>query len=1036
MLYSASSSHKIIPLNEPPENEQPHHEHTDPLPQSPSSPSPDGNLSQIELTEARLMQLDNLPPSLLQPGGEGNEEAKSEASNSDHGDDNYDGANDPLMMDYKAFKKRSKWQKFLQRFFSLSYYDIKLTVRYLMESFSIQISISVEDFIMLITIFVLFATDILVLSTPAYTDGPISTTYFVCFLIFATEFVINTWCKTDIYSLRPFVYEGYLFSFFWWLDLISTLSLIPDISILADPTGLGTLADAISGNASYTQAGRVVRLVRLVRLVRIYRIAAEKRSRQEHEEALVELARIGALSWEEVESQKMLFNQRQSRLGKQLSESITRRVIIMILILLIIIPILIYSPSNDGPDFGAIAFNSFNLAQDVTPDAKTAAVNALWDGFTSSGNDNRYIEKLVMTPSITPNPYIYYPGSLESIRDNAILEWQYNTTVNGVVYYTHVIYSLNYYLRQIALYDILTTIFVAIMMIGGAVIFSNDAEQLVIKPIERMVTLVEAVAQNPLGKFEPFDMGEDDKTGQYETKLLETTVGKITSLLRVGFGEAGAGIISANLSASSGSATINPLLPGVRIYAIFGFCDIHQFEDINQKLSNDVLIFINTVADIVHNSVHTWSGQVNKNLGNAFVVVWRIGDEVTLKNQISGMRVGGAAKNRSSFLESTKSMSMSQRSETSSNNGSDSELETNSLHGSETTVVKKKITIDLRRVPGVDRLADHALIGYLKIITEINRNRGVLKYRHEPRLTENGKQEYKLRMGFGLHAGWAIEGAVGSIQKVDATYLSPHVNMAARLETSSRQYGVPLLASNDFYELLSPEAQTYCRRVDKVTVKGSEVPIEIYTYDALQEQEFKDNRSLARSSFEQRALQSRKSYEKGLSAKLPMKESPNGTFIMANGAPSTPHSTHGHNNISVHGLSAHGASPTGSGTSSPVRRPSMQFNQVPGSAKANIVFLTPDDQTSDVFESDYDLITLRQHVTVDFVETFKAGVTAYLNGEWLAAKECLERADSMMLELAPALGGDGPSKTLLSYMKNREYKPPDDWKGFRPLTSK
>jgi class 3 adenylate cyclase len=53
----------------------------------------------------------------------------------------------------------------------------------------------------------------------------------------------------------------------------------------------------------------------------------------------------------------------------------------------------------------------------------------------------------------------------------------------------------------------------------------------------------------------------------------------------------------------------------------------------------------------------------------------------------------------------------------------------------------------------------------------------------------------QVRMGFGLHAGWAIEGAVGSLQKVDATYLSPHVNMAARLETSSKQYGVPLLAS-------------------------------------------------------------------------------------------------------------------------------------------------------------------------------------------------------------------------------------------------
>ena len=62
-------------------------------------------------------------------------------------------------------------------------------------------------------------------------------------------------------------------------------------------------------------------------------------------------------------------------------------------------------------------------------------------------------------------------------------------------------------------------------------------------------------------------------------------------------------------------------------------------------------------------------------------------------------------------------------------------------------------------------------------------------------------------MGFGLHAGWAIEGAVGSLQKVDATYLSPHVNMAARLETSSRQYGVPVLMSEKFYELMSDEGK-------------------------------------------------------------------------------------------------------------------------------------------------------------------------------------------------------------------------------------
>jgi class 3 adenylate cyclase len=36
---------------------------------------------------------------------------------------------------------------------------------------------------------------------------------------------------------------------------------------------------------------------------------------------------------------------------------------------------------------------------------------------------------------------------------------------------------------------------------------------------------------------------------------------------------------------------------------------------------------------------------------------------------------------------------------------------------------------------------------------------------------------FRVRMGFGLHYGWAVEGAIGSHLKIDASYLSPHVNM-------------------------------------------------------------------------------------------------------------------------------------------------------------------------------------------------------------------------------------------------------------------
>ena len=138
---------------------------------------------------------------------------------------------------------------------------------------------------------------------------------------------------------------------------------------------------------------------------------------------------------------------------------------------------------------------------------------------------------------------------------------------------------------------------------------------------------------------------------------------------------------------------------------------------------------------------------------------------------------------------------------------------------------------------GLDVMADKALIGFLKVIVEINRDPQVLAYRDDGRLAQDGV-DFKLRMGFGLHSGWAIEGAVGSLKKVDATYLSPHVNMSARMMAATRQFGVSILMTERFHEVMTDEAKIQCRKIDVVTVKGSAVPMPIYTYDTLQDQVF------------------------------------------------------------------------------------------------------------------------------------------------------------------------------------------------------
>lgn len=72
-------------------------------------------------------------------------------------------------------------------------------------------------------------------------------------------------------------------------------------------------------------------------------------------------------------------------------------------------------------------------------------------------------------------------------------------------------------------------------------------------------------------------------------------------------------------------------------------------------------------------------------------------------------------------------------------------------------------------------------------------------------LKERIKNYKGVKMGFGLHVGWAIEGPIGSEFKIDASYLGPHVNMASRLEGATKEYGTGILITGDLYSLMTPK---------------------------------------------------------------------------------------------------------------------------------------------------------------------------------------------------------------------------------------
>ena len=81
----------------------------------------------------------------------------------------------------------------------------------------------------------------------------------------------------------------------------------------------------------------------------------------------------------------------------------------------------------------------------------------------------------------------------------------------------------------------------------------------------------------------------------------------------------------------------------------------------------------------------------------------------------------------------------------------------------------------------VSSVADKALATFVIIQSMLRRSGKLREYQHNSALSER-LPDYEVQMGFGLHVGWAIQGAIGSEYKVDASYLSPNINLASRLE--------------------------------------------------------------------------------------------------------------------------------------------------------------------------------------------------------------------------------------------------------------
>jgi len=513
-----------------------------------------------------------------------------------------------------------------------------------------------------------------------------------------------------------------------------------------------------------------VRLVRLVRIVKLYRYIMDYLTKDVEAENKKLNAASGP-SWED----------NPSAVGRALQESITLQVILGVLIMLIVFPYLSVQETRIRLDYEVETVLQLDGLYRGYLEAKGASA-ALQAIEAISANSQEFMGLAHLSffdGTVFLDRVELQPPNVRNTEYRSILAGSGCESAGECSTGAFFIRPDNVIQAQFSLYLIA---FVIVLLFMGVILFNRISMKYCIAPIEKLFTIVNTFAKDPMQKLESF---EDDTLD--ELNELERSIRKVASLLQVGIGLAGRDTI-ARVMRTTGD--INPIAMGHKVNCLFGFCDIRQFTDATECLQEQVMLFTNSVGYIVHHAVHDCGGFANKNIGDAFLVAWT-GDK--LESRIK--QVEHAARNAQIGAVFTEN-----------------DLEVGSRD---------------RWTPTV---GDESMAAFIRLTIVVRGSDKITEIVQHPVL-QRRLPGYTVRLGCGLHVGWAIEGALGSQKKIDATYLSPATNISMALEGATKQYGNLLLISEETYKLFSPFVKKLVRRIDRVfAVQGAE-PFDLYTYD-------------------------------------------------------------------------------------------------------------------------------------------------------------------------------------------------------------
>jgi len=624
------------------------------------------------------------------------------------------------------------------------------------------------------TVWALFLEEIRIAANLDKSVDPIFASISLTFMcVFLLEWIVRSAAQ----------YEEYCFSFFWFLDIIATLSMVFDAyPILAGAGECSSLDNSVFRTLrSTTRLGRILRLLRVVRVVKIVAMLRQKRDGE--------------------------VDQRQpSAVGKKLNEKIVQNVIVSVLVIMVGLPWLSIVEEERSLKYGlelltrgyttpsVTNYSADNMLMDYEYRTETVQQKDYYpislmfvEVATTRNIEANSTTKLKKNPNPSETSWLNdpeyagcfmnldnvlegCPKEIDELRCSFLIEvdikvrcdtgapcgggWDVACPDENKCT-ARAIFDNSDRMTRDALTGIIMTLFIGILLFLSFMMYSQDVSSLVVRPIESMIDVVRKLAENPTLQL------KNENKSKYETEAVRVALAKIVGLMQLGFGGAGHEIIAANLANADGQE-LDLMRRGKKSDCAYGFCDIRQFTDTVECLQDQVMLFTNSVGEIVHQSCHDNRGEPNKNIGDAFLIVWR-----TPK------------------------------------------------HSQDYT-----------------KLVDGALTAFRRCVREIAASQTLQLVTNVEAIHKKfGHGKYRTKLGFGLHFGWSVEGPVGTPTKIDCSYLSPEVKISERLEAATKIYSSNILMSGQFYDLLSDHIKVGIRLVDHITLKGGHKPFRVYADD-------------------------------------------------------------------------------------------------------------------------------------------------------------------------------------------------------------